>query len=352
MLLLSMIFLLALPILILLSAKTIACILATAILIALVIVGIGHWRRRHRGEKAHIWPRLWRTTLLSVLILGALAGVPVYWLIVREATHPLLLPQVTLSNGATTVVFQGMVHVGSEGFYKSLVYDLENALTNGYKLYYEGLKNSTPEADAWFSKQFAGGNDLGTNYKALARNCGLQYQIDYFQLLVADMRAHPDRHLTADVDTQELKAEYDRLMATDKKFSAALEAEHTTSSGEGESFDPMAKLMRWTEASPSHQTLGGILCRGFFTVALTSHLESKAEGHPLDRLLLDFRNRHLADTIAAEVHPRIFVTYGAEHFRGVFQLLKEKDPRWRIQSVKWARPISTPEHYEKALVLD
>lgn len=350
--LLAIFFFLALPVLVRLPPKVLIALATAAIVIAAGIVAVGHWRRRRHGMPSDLGWRFARTLAVCVLVLGSLTGLPVYWLITQEATHPLLLPQATLSNGEKTVVFQGMVHVGSEGFYKSLVYDLENALANGYKLYYEGVQRSTPEADAWFNSEFAGGKDLGTNYKALAMDCGLTYQLEYFQLLATDMRDHPDRHLTADVNTRQLMDEYERLIATDKSFSESVRTKAGASAAEVPAFDPLASLLRWTEASPSHHTLGGILCRGFFTLVLNRNIEHKSEDAPMDRVLVDFRNRHLADAILGDTSRKIFVTYGARHFLGVFHLLKEKDPRWKIESVKWLRPISTPENYEKELVLD
>lgn len=58
------------------------------------------------------------------------------------ATSPIQLtavPLATLSNGQKTVVFQGMQHVASEDFFKSVVFDLEKALVDGYTLFYEGV---------------------------------------------------------------------------------------------------------------------------------------------------------------------------------------------------------------------
>ena len=38
----------------------------------------------------------------------------------KVQADPPLLPQATLTNGQKTVVFQGMIHVGMESFYKSV----------------------------------------------------------------------------------------------------------------------------------------------------------------------------------------------------------------------------------------
>lgn len=46
-----------------------------------------------------------------------LRAFPVYYLANLVDTRPTTVPQVVLSDGNKTVVFQGMVHVGSEAFY-------------------------------------------------------------------------------------------------------------------------------------------------------------------------------------------------------------------------------------------
>src|SRR5690606_31058384 len=107
----------------------------------------------------------------------------------------------------------------AEGFYKSVIYDLHEALANGYRLYYEGVQpvDGRPELTAWFNS-FAtegGGSDLSEFYKSLADSCGMTFQLDYFKGLKADEAVHPQRHITADVTYLELKTEFDRLMRDD-----------------------------------------------------------------------------------------------------------------------------------------
>ncbi len=103
-----------------------------------------------------------RTATFTLFILVSIATLPFYFLVYYSEAHPLAMPQAVLTDGKKTVTFQGMVHVGSENFYKSVIYDLEMALDDGYRLYYEGITPSTPEADAWFSNVVAGGGSLSS----------------------------------------------------------------------------------------------------------------------------------------------------------------------------------------------
>lgn len=46
--------------------------------------------------------------------------------------------------------------------------------------------------------------------------------------------------------------------------------------------------------------------------------------------ILDDRNAVLAEALATTEEKKVFVTYGLLHFDGVFRILQERDPRWKI----------------------
>ena len=46
--------------------------------------------------------------------------------------------------------------------------------------------------------------------------------------------------------------------------------------------------------------------------------------------ILDDRNAVLAEALATTEEKKVFVTYGLLHFDGVFRILQESDPRWKI----------------------
>jgi anti-sigma factor RsiW len=58
----------------------------------------------------------------------------------------------------------------------------------------------------------------------MADECGLQFQLNYFQSLATDMAIHPACHVTADVSYEDMKTEYDRLMREDPAFAAEMAA--------------------------------------------------------------------------------------------------------------------------------
>lgn len=333
-------FLLALPVLLQAHWLALPLVLLLSALIALPIAWL--WRRfAVSGRLKSAW---WPVAVAFAFVLSMLVAAPVYYLASVTQLRPALVPQVTLTNGEKQIVFQGMQHVGATRFYKGVAFDLEEALARGYILYYEGVGNSTPDNDKWFEQVATHGQDLTAAYRELGELCGLNFQSDYLQVVVNDSQLHPQNHVVADVNTAQLRAEYDRLLKANPEFAKAMAKQPELSSSDG-----LERLVGWLRKGTSGQRdLAGILCRGFMTMSMTKANDAGSR-QDLDPLILDYRNHVLAGRLLAEPRNRIYVTYGAKHLPGTFALLRAADPRWRIVSVKWLRTIDSPESYSASL---
>jgi hypothetical protein len=119
-----------------------AWVLAAVVGLALVLA-LPIWLIRRAGARGRLgWSarRAYGSTALVVLVLLILVlATPIYYLALRGELRPAAVPQAVLSNGPKTVVFQGMVHIGSEPYYKGMVYEVGKALTEGSALFYEGV---------------------------------------------------------------------------------------------------------------------------------------------------------------------------------------------------------------------
>ena len=336
-------FLLSLPVIYDWAAWAFVVILVAAGLLAVPVAWIKGVIFARRGKRSFKW-RWLRSSVTWFLLLCILVAAPIYYLATLTETKPALVPQATLTNGQKTVVFQGMQHIGSEHFYKSVIYDLEQAIADGAVIYYEDVQTKTPESKAFFAKltgALVGGSDLSGAYRLIGETCGLKFQLDYFGLLDADKREHPERHLIADVDAIELKQEYERLMRTDPAFAAAHADDFSAGQPADGSSDALLQALQWMRSgSDSQKRLAGVVCRGLMT--LTREPGDGEGAGRFDPIILDFRNRALAERIVADQHARIFITYGARHLPGVFAELRQRDPNWKLVSVKWMRMIEAP----------
>ena len=327
-------------------------LLTGLVLVAAILAAATTWLLRRVYSTAATRPFAsvwWRPLLGWTLLLGVLVAAPFYYLMIVTDTRPATVPQVALTNGSKRVVFQGMQHIGSEHFYQAVVYDIEKALSEGYVSWYEGVQTPTPESRAFFEKlshELVGGSDLSGTYKSIGEVCGMKFQLDYFVLLEADKAEHPKRHLVADVDALELKAEYERLMHDNPPFAKAHAKDFQPKPATNDNA-LMLKVVEWLKnGSASQKTLGGVACRGLFS--LNQPAEDSPPGH-MEPVILDFRNRALAQRIMQSSDDKIFITYGSAHLPGLVAELRKLEPNWTVGSVKWLRTIEAPEHIEGKL---
>lgn len=328
-------------------------ILAAAVILAIPIA----WLRRaifDHGHQRSFGGHWVHSGVALLFILSIVVAAPIYYLVTVTETRPAIFPQATLTNGKKTVVFQGMQHFGSENFYKAVIYDLEKALADGYVIYYEAVQTSTPESKAFFEKlstALTGSSDLAGAYKTIGEACGMKFQKDYFVLLDADKEEHPERHIIADVDAIELKQEYERLLDTDPEFAKA-HANDFKTSPEADSSESMTQAIEWLESgSEGQKKLAGIVCRGIMTLAQAP--KENEEPGEFDPIIIDYRNRALAKRIIEDPHDKIFITYGARHLSGVLENLQQRDPNWKVATVKWMRTIEAPKKsFEGKLTTD
>lgn len=282
----------------------------------------------------------------GVLLAFGLAALPLYYMAFWVTSGPIALPLATLSNDRKTVVFQGMQHVASEEFYKSVVFDLEKALTEGYTLFYEGVQPvpDRPDLNEWFNKTLRGSDkDLSASYNQLADSCGLTFQLTYFEPLLADKAIHPGKHVTADVSYLDMKNEYDRLVREDPSFAEAIEASRKAKTPDDDD-STMSALSAVATATRDQKRLVGILCRGVMGMTIAGTLGDSDAA--MQRIILDFRNRALARFVAESPADKIYITYGAAHFPGFFKELQKLDPAFKIQSMRWIRPMTLENEAE------
>jgi hypothetical protein len=284
----------------------------------------------------------------GALAMLGLVSLPVFYLAFWVQAGPSAVPLVTLSSGTKTVVFQGMQHIGSEDFYKAVVFDLEQALADGYTLFYEGVTpvDGRPDLTDWFNQTLRGTKqDLSSGYKQMAEECGLSFQLNYFDPITADMAIHPSKHVTADANFLEMKTEYDRLMQSDPAFAAAMAAKAAKAETDGRSSDspdPFTKFLNLLNgATPEQKRLAGIVCRGVLGMAVSGALGGETD--PASRIILDFRNGVLARFVTESPADKIYITYGAAHFPGFLAELQKRDPSFAIRTVKGVRPMTLPD---------
>lgn len=337
------------------SARGILIVLAVAVVLALFtalfIKLIAALFKRNVG--------FLRTALIAGLIWFAVGLIaiasPMLGAQYINASKPLLVPRVTLTDGKKTVIFQGMVHVASKPYYESIVFDMLRARDDGFVFFYEGVGPGSEANKQRLGELLGTGNaDINGAYNTLSNVCGLSFQGDFFKVFREEAKREPQRHKVADVSIDAMIAEWDRLVQADPNLANALparagsaraQAGSANTDATSASFVDLYKLM-----SEGQQGVIGTLCKAVMNTRLSA---SETDGSPFNRLVvLDFRNKHLADEIQNATDSKIYVTYGAGHMRGVYQLLKQRNPVWRVADVTWLTVIQPVPQQEGVLNLE
>lgn len=325
-------FLIGAPLLWAASPLILCSVIIAGGLVGLLIHGLRRVFKRRSAEPGSGLNAL----LIGAGVLTGLVAAPVWWLVLQPAVHPLAVPRVTLSDGTRQVVFQGMVHVGSEQFYRSVSYDLIRAKDAGYVLFFEGVQPGTPEAEAWLDAATQSGGDLNAQYGRIGDVCGLSFQGDYLAFLQRDQALDPVHLVTADVTVTEMYEEWQRQVAANPALAGTL-SEH---SGSGKADFALPNLIALAAGlEGSQKDLLAASCRGLFSVIL-GHGESP---DTLNAVILDFRNKRLADRIAGRPDANLYITYGSGHFPGLFREMQSLNPDWRIVGTDWTTAIVPPD---------
>lgn len=330
---LVVLFLIGLPMLLAVSPLVPAAVFACG---ALLAVGMRWLWLRMRG-RARTRRALGAAAAAGGLLLTGLTALPLYWLVLQPALNPLLMPRVTMTDGRRTLVFQGMAHIGSALFYRSVAFDMLRAREAGSVLYFEGVLGGTPEAKAWFDTAVGAGVGLNEDYARIARVCGLHFQNDFLNALIRDSGPHPERTVDADVSETEMMLEWQRLVAQTPQLADDLARAHAGAEGGPSGLDRVADML--DRVGPRQQPFVGAACRGLITYAL---------GRPespdvLNPVVLDFRNRKLAERVMASPADALYLVYGAGHLPGFVEELRRLDPAWKISGATWSTAIQSPD---------
>lgn len=96
------------------------------------------------------------------------------------------------------------------------------------------------------------------------------------------------------------------------------------------------KILReyYPHFTPTQKYISLVLSRGIINMLLRNYthpdlITGMKDALPVFDIILDERNKHIADAIIDSPNRHIYIHYGALHYSGVLELLKERDNRWK-----------------------
>jgi len=226
---------------------------------------------------------------------------------------PVTVNKYILTNGTKTVVFQEMRHIGTGDFYKRIDKDIRYYRQQGYVFGYEGIF-------------FLGGREVYVNEK-------IDYDQSYMEQPIFLGGLHKD-DINLDLNWLDISNEIESKMnlENNQNVSNPDYVKQTLSD------IPMIKneqAMNDAGIDLVQYTIKNIMrIRYFENLANKYNIDIQKivyPDHPIEKaVIIDKRNKIVADFIAQEPRDKILINYGAEHFDGIFQLMKASDKNWKI----------------------
>ncbi len=280
--------------------------------IALGLVGMifgkhddkSRWRRFTRNFLKGWWWLICIIWLIPWISLGFIQF--------TNNTAPATLPRITISNGEKTVIFQSMIHIGSEIFYNEIEKDMKNLQGREFVFFYEWVQPGTPESIAELS-QLTGINISEEMYDLFA-------EISWLQMQNTERYIGIIPSTNVDISTDEIIA-----FARKENIENTISANNDILTKIGEKYPTLTEFQKATLRIVSRWFLN-ILLRTYTNTAMEGNLKAQL---PIFEIILDKRNSILAEAIEDSPVPNIYIHYGALHYAGVLATLQKSDPQWR-----------------------
>lgn len=258
------------------------------------------------------------------------------------------IPTYTISNGTKTVVFQTMVHVGLKSFYDEVGEEMNHYGNIGYKVILEGLEaggggyvplsKDNPEYD----KDVSIYNKKLNQYNKMLAN-------------IEDIH-YKDFKYTQQAVTLDQYNKYD-YEVVDKSFLNKNEYKKKSEEPFNIINEERIKKIDFINVYPFNELINNEKKFIFLTnlkkfwlykkinegIYYIKTLENPSYGVITDYYILK-RDGILAQGIIKEKNNFIYVNYGEAHFKGVFNLLKESDPNWKIINTTYKIALGSKEN--------
>lgn len=227
--------------------------------------------------------------------------------------NPITVNKYILTNGTKTVVFQEMRHIGTGFFYKRVDSDIRYYRKQGYVFGYEGIF-------------FLGGREVYANEK-------INYEQSYMEQPMLLGGLHKD-DINLDLNWLDISNKIESKMNIEN-------TKHASTSGYvKQTLNDIPMIKNEQAMNEAGIDLVEYTIKNIIRIRYFENLANKYNfdlqklvypDHPIEKsVIMDERNKIVADFIAQEPRDKILINYGAEHFDGIFKLMKEADNKWKI----------------------
>lgn len=290
------------------------------------------WKFLHGREQVHFF--LFFISFLYKVSLSLAFFCIIVWsfFVYQNELRPAKFPLYTLSNWEKILHFQTVSHIASESFYLAVRTAIIEAKNTGAVLFFEWVQPGSKENMEAFNRalwiDFS--EDLYDNFSRLY---GVRAQDN---LMFLGLWNTPDINVDIDIDT---------IM---ELYRAR----------KGENYDPSTSEEPLQIDDEILRLLWGLKARELALLQYANQAflnffmkQEALQGFILEQswadifsVILEDRDKYIADAIRESEYENIFAIYGKLHFDGVWKHLQTEDPRWKIQHIKYTQVIDGFDH--------
>ncbi len=245
---------------------------------------------------------------LLVFILGGFA----YY---NNEIEPAPMPNITLSNGEKTIIFQAMSHVGTRSFYDKVINDIKERKTNGYVYFFEWVQGWTEENTQKFDKAIWIKFDKNL-YKNFSKLYWVVYQDNNEFLWHIN-----DLDFNVDLTIDEIIERYEEWWVEETSTTPPMDVNEEILNTLAELNDRQLKVLVYINQA----ILNFLIKSDWLRDVITEHVWNAK----LFDVILNKRNEVLSSAIIKSEYDEIYVTYWLLHFEWVLKLLQEDDNTWK-----------------------
>lgn len=250
---------------------------------------------------------------------------------IQGGTTTSYIDKYTITNGDKIVIFQGMSHIGLRSFYKEVGEEINEYRREGYIINFECFKTNSitlNKDEANYENELDSFNEFKAKkvetFKKYPVYSTTKYAYQHIELL--RYTTYDDK--CADMSELEINKLADRLS---EKYEIAKTTNNKVLSNSYHN-DAFVMLNKYERL---YIYLANI--RNQYIINFIREYQEKIFSYfdksiiLENKIIIEARNKHLADIILNDSNKLIYVNYGDGHFLGVFNLLKEKDRNWTLE---------------------
>ncbi len=268
---------------------------------------------------------LYRAACLFVSLIIIIWGFAYY----QNELSPAKMPVYTITNGEKQIVFHGMSHIGTENFYHNVKESIKKYKENGFVYYFEWVRPGTQENHEAFDKALGVKFDEKT-YENMSKLYWLVNQNNQIFLWLVN-----DLDFNVDISIDEVMEKYETIKSqawiSNRNYQSPLDAWEIITN----------ELQR---LKPRELTILRYVNKSFVNMIIKSEglqqsIQNNFSNKELFKVILDERNKVIADKINTGDDTKIVMTYWLLHFEWIFNILKQNDIKWRIEKIDYLYPL-------------